>query len=202
VNILFLDLASHSGLIACVDDRSVVAQTLIDHRIDDAQLVVLVEKTLADAGWAYPDLTQLACVVGPGGFTSLRVGVAAINALSYALQIPACGIHVSDLYAARGSTKDFIWLHSTKKQELFVRGFGEMAKKFPEAVCMKLDDLVADLPEGVTWTGELIPEHRERFMKRLAVELEGAPLSSILPDFLAKQSYTRETLIPWYGRGW
>ena len=79
---LFLDLGSHKGTIACVTDSSVAAITEVDHRIDDRLLTELLEKTLKSADWSYPDITRLACVAGPGGFTSLRVGVAAINALS------------------------------------------------------------------------------------------------------------------------
>ncbi len=208
---LFLDIASHQGLLACVTDDSIVASHAVDHRIDDREFVREIEKVLAAAQWQYADVTSVACVAGPGGFTSLRVGVAAANALSYALQIPSCGIHLSDLYAARSvgalhatplRAGDVLWLHSTKKRELFVRGFGHHAKDFPEAVCMQADQLTSILKKDDAWMGELIPEHRAIVDDCGAGEAPLKPLQEVLPAFLAAQTFGKQTLQPWYGRGW
>ena len=193
-------------------DAAIVASDHIDHRIDDAALVPQVEDLLSRAKWSYHDLTHLACVVGPGGFTSLRVAVALANALSHELGVPSCGIHLSDVYCARvqppaeTSTSplahDFLWLHSTKKNELFIRGFGAFAKKLPEPVCITLDELHSTFMPGTGWMGELIPEHEE-IVKSLNGEV--LPLRSpddVLPGFLKKQIFKKQILQPWYGRGW
>ena len=108
VHTFFLDLASHSGSLICVDDDRVVASVTIDHRVDDAALVPHAEGVLSAAKWNYTDLTQIACVVGPGGFTSLRVAVALSNTLSHELKIPLCGVHLSELYAARVDRKSVV----------------------------------------------------------------------------------------------
>lgn len=209
---LLLNLASHSGTIACVDETHIVHSVAVDHRIDDQQLMQLLEQLLKDARWSYQDLTHLACAVGPGGFTSLRVGVACVNALSWALHIPACGMHLSDLFQARmptssPSSHQEFWLHSTKKQEIFVRGLGATARQFPDAECVKIDAFLASLggssrQQPFQWTGELIPEHREQVMAAGAREISLSPLQEILPRFLTSQNYSKETLTPWYGRGW
>lgn len=202
VQTLFLDLGSHAGALACVTEHEVINCAAIDHRIDDRELQEMLEKTLRSVDWAYEDLTHLACVVGPGGFTSLRVAVAMTNALSWALKIPSCGIHLSDLYAVRTEEKDALWLHSTKKQELFVRGFGKQAAQYPEAVCVRLEELLPELSPKVCWMGELIPEHREAVAKTGTTELTVQSHISVLPRFLAAQHYENQTLKPWYGRGW
>ncbi len=100
---------------------------------------------MREAGWVWKDLTHLACVVGPGGFTSLRVGVSCINALSWSLKIPSAGIHLSDLYAARVPTNSFLWLHSTKRTELFVRGFGSFSREWPQPTHITLDNFLSQL---------------------------------------------------------
>src|SRR3989338_809745 len=164
MNIFFLNLASHQGLLACVGNYRVLSSFAVDHRIDDAALVPHVEAVIHKAGWSYPDLTQIACVVGPGGFTSLRVAVALTNALSHELKIPVCGVHLSDLYAIRsaettGSPLTSAWLHSTKKQELFIRTFNH--GNFPDPVCVSIDDLQTIIKKEDRWMGELIPEQRK-----------------------------------------
>ncbi len=214
---LFLDLASHAGLLACVTNERVAASSLIDHRIDDAALVPQVEDLLLKTGWSYPDLTHIACVVGPGGFTSLRVAVALSNALSHALKIPSAGIHLSDVYCARtppppsplphaslrsARERGSIWLHSTKKHELFIRGFGALAKEFSEPECVKVEDLQKKLTAGMQWIGELIPEH-QKIIDDLGLQPALLrPVEEILPEFLGQQSYAKQILVPWYGRGW
>ena len=124
VKYLFLDIASHQGCIACADDMSTVASVPCTSRIADHDLIALIEQVLKQAAWSYQDLTHIACVVGPGGFTSLRVAVTFTNVLADQLGIPAAGVHLSDLYGARVPHSQFLWLHSTKKQELFARSFG------------------------------------------------------------------------------
>lgn len=194
MNCLFLDIASHSGLIAISSDSAVIAATEVDHKISDADLISLVEDLLKAAELTYKSLTHIACVIGPGGFTSLRIAVAYANILADQLQIPAAGVHLSDLYTARASDNVY-WLHSTKKHELFVKG-GE----FSEPTLVNIEDLSAKIPDGALWMGELIPEHQAALSTLKAADLvETVP---ILPGVVSGLSYQKELLTPWYGRGW
>jgi len=217
---LYIDLASHLGLLACVDDRSVVAFRAIDHRIGDHELVPIFEQTLQEVKWVSGDLTHIACVIGPGGFMSLRVASAFANTLMRQLKIPVAGVHLSEVCAARvrhasprtaqsttpfqgereQGEPSFLWLHSTKKHELFVRGFGAYAKVWPEATHLMLENFSAKAPAGAMWAGELIPDHealvREKGMSPVAL----TPLEEVLPTFLGKQKYEHKLLEPWYGR--
>ncbi|MFH1443950.1 MAG: hypothetical protein ABIG34_00990 [Candidatus Peregrinibacteria bacterium] len=202
MRILYIDLASHNGLIACCDERSVVASEPVDHRIDDHELVPFFEKILSSAGWKTEDLTHVACVIGPGGFMSLRVVVGFANTLIHQLKISGTGIHISDLLQARASDQDFVWLHSTKKQELFVRGFGSFVALWPEAVHLTTDVFLQQVPQGAVWAGELIPEHRDLFREKQLTSLILQPITDVLPSFLSSRSYTQNLLEPWYGRGW
>ena len=199
---LFLDLASHHGLLACVTEDAVRASRAVDHRIGDHELVPLIETVLKEAGWNYPDLTQIACVTGPGGFTSLRVAVTCANVLADQLGIPSAGVHLSELYRERSvdsdQRSDVYWLHSTKKDQLFVRG-GQW--KDPSLVL--LGDLLQQLPKKISWCGELIEEQAKSI--GAVAEIAESPLrknEDILPKFLANLRYENKPLEPWYGRGY
>ncbi|MBI2117390.1 hypothetical protein HYT95_00675 [Candidatus Peregrinibacteria bacterium] len=234
MRILFLDITSHDGLLACVTEERVLASRPIDHRVGDHELVPLIEDVLHEAVWSYEDLTHLACVIGPGGFTSLRVGVSCINALSWALKIPSTGIHLSDLYGARmpppltpppsagegeqppsppqggrGQGMGALWLHSTKRTELFIRGFGDFAKEWPQPTHIPLDDLMSRFQspktyhlQPITYIGELLPEHRAFMEVRGGEKLSLCPVRDALPSFLPSLTYQIQVLQPWYGRGW
>lgn len=216
---LFIDVASGSGLLVCAIEKKVVAFQSIDHRISDSELLRVVKNVLQEACWKYMDIAHIACVIGPGGFTSLRVGVSFANALGAVLGIPVAGVHLSDLYAARirGQRKfnSFLWLHSTRKHELFVRGFGKFARKWPKPVCMEIPKFLKTLRgvhiRSLWWVGELLPEHKQVLgtvgawhgsteLTTGAMPLQ--PLQRVLPTFLGFLKYKKQVLKPWYGRTW
>ena len=216
MRILYIDLASNKGLLALVTEKSVTASDHVDQRMGDQELMPRLEKLLQVAGCRFSDLTQVACVIGPGGFMSIRVGVALANTLADQLGIPVAGVHLSDVYAERmqkGKRKkqDVVWLHSTKKTELFVRGFGDYKKQWPEATHVTLEDFLQSIKKPMQWIGELIPEHRTAIAS--AAEVHGSTalttgeppllsLEEILPNFMQHQEFKQQILEPWYGRGW
>jgi tRNA A37 threonylcarbamoyladenosine modification protein TsaB len=187
MRILFLDLASHDGTLACVTEQSVIAVEQIDHRIGDSAVIPRFQAVLDRVGWTDRDLTNIACITGPGGFTSLRVAVSMANALAHTLEIPMAGIHLSDFYHARAPGAK-IWLHSTKADRLFMREYSG-----GEAPLISIQEI----PREASWTGELIETHRVLMEEK---KCETLPLIDVLPDFLAHLQYKQESLVPWYGR--
>lgn len=208
MRVLFIDLASHSikpnegASIACVSDAKTESIRFIDHRIGDNSLMPMLNGALNDAGWTEKDLTHIACVTGPGGFTSLRMAVTLANVYSDQLNIPLAGIHMSDVYCARTDVDSFMWLHSTKKSHLFVRGFGEYAASFPEATLLAIEEFIEKADANLPWCGELIPEHREALASKNLQELPLISLADALPSFLTSLTYQTGIIAPWYGRGW
>ncbi len=139
---------------------------------------------------------------------SLRVATACANALSWSLKVPLAGIHLSDLWYARSQSSPLkahrlIWLHSTKKDSLFIRGFGDLAKKWPEPTLISIEELRAELiaeSSPLPFVGELIPEHKALF-SLLTPYNHVLPLLEALPRTLADLQYEQASLQPWYGRG-
>jgi tRNA threonylcarbamoyladenosine biosynthesis protein TsaB len=70
-----------------------------------AQLVPQIAALLRQHGYGKSDLDAFAVVNGPGSFTGLRVGLAAIKALAEALQKPIAAISLLEAVACCGSTR-------------------------------------------------------------------------------------------------
>lgn len=210
VNIFFLNIASREGMVACVTPERVISSRVADTKISDADLPGLMKDAWGEAGWNPKDITHVATVSGPGGFMSLRVGAATTNALSWGLDVPVASIHLSDLYEARlmvpqptlhpERSDGALWIHSTKKEELFVRGFGIYAGTFPEPKHLTLEQFAGHLAGPFRFMGELIPEHNEWLHKKGGQRAELHPLEDVLPAVLAGETYERKTVAPWYGR--
>ncbi len=203
MNYFFLDIASHDGLLACISSDGVISSHKVSTRIRDHELIPLAEECLKSAKWEYQDLDRIACVIGPGGFTSLRVAVSFSNTLMDQLDIEGAGVGLWDLYRVRGSGIGFgdtLWLHSTKKDSLFVQG-GEWKKP----TLIKIEDLSENRtrkPNPLLWMGELIDSHKEKLESSDNKEAELRPTLEILPEFIESLSYSKKPLEPWYGRKW
>lgn len=191
---LFLDLASHEGMLAIVDESSLSCAAPIDHRLSDAELVPLYESLLKEWGHSADHLRRLVCVTGPGGFTSIRNAVTFINALAFGLDVPSAGLHLSDLYRARDASQKAVWLHTTRRTAVFLR-----APHDAEPQLIDVEALSSSVSEYPSWMGELLPEHEARISSLPAAELR--PLQEMLPGLLSTLDFRKQTILPWYGRG-
>lgn len=196
---LFLDLLSQNGLLTCLDGDKVASSKVLDGRMGDHELPSLLLETVTGAAWDIEQVQRIACVTGPGGFTSQRVAVTFANTLAWGLRIPSAGIHLCDLWAARTTQKNFTWAHSTKRDLLFVRGFGSDAKRWPEATAAEVASVVSAAP--ASFTGELLPEHAAALEAQGGKRVSVVPVLDVLPRVLDSLSYGTVPLEPWYGRG-
>lgn len=62
-------------------------------------LIVTIKRVLQALGWRPADIDYFACGLGPGSFTGVRVGLAAIKGLAWALKKPVLGISTLDILA-------------------------------------------------------------------------------------------------------
>lgn len=111
----------------------------------------------------------------------------------------------SPLPSGEGSGVRVVWLHSTQKQALFIRGFEQYAQTWPEATLISLEDAQRSLSplgvegQGVGVIGELISEHQKTFT--LVSEKKLLPIDDVLPTLCKNLSYGEPPILPWYGRG-
>jgi len=203
MNCLFFDIASHCATFAVVSENHVLILKEVDAVVRDDELPILVEGVLQEAALSMQDLTHVACVVGPGGFTSLRVAVTYANVLSDQLDIPLAGLTLADLFSARCSDSSAVWIHSTKRQEVFVRGVSEESDhwSWPAPVHLSLDAALEGMASSV-WCGELIESHRQAVVEKGMREAVLEPLTEALPPFLTSLAYAKAPVVPWYGRNW
>lgn len=63
------------------------------------RLVPMIESLLAAAGLDYKDLDAVACTIGPGGFTGIRVGLSTARAIALAAEKPLIGLTTLEVIA-------------------------------------------------------------------------------------------------------
>ncbi len=95
--ILALDSSLGPGRVGVIDVAAEPARTLAERCDPDPKgmaerLVSLVGAVLADAGLTLSAINRIAVTTGPGGFTSLRIALAAAQGLSLSQAIPLVGV--------------------------------------------------------------------------------------------------------------
>ncbi|AKT42304.1 tRNA (adenosine(37)-N6)-threonylcarbamoyltransferase complex dimerization subunit type 1 TsaB [Chondromyces crocatus] len=101
MKLLALSTSTPRGSAALLDGEHVLAAATYDDLQGHAERIFsAVEQALRDASASRADLEALACDIGPGSFTGVRVGVATIKGIALALGSPAVGISSLDAMAA------------------------------------------------------------------------------------------------------
>ena len=93
MRILAIETSSPRGSVALVEHQRCVAA--LSHERENShveELPGLIERVLADAGWAKHSIERVAVGTGPGSFTGLRVGVALAQGISEGLEVPLVGV--------------------------------------------------------------------------------------------------------------
>jgi len=120
---------SHAVIAAAVDGRSGVERIFRTEKGHTGSLLPLLEEILGEIGAAPRDIGAVACGVGPGGYTGVKVGVTTAKALSLALGVPLVGLSTLELLAASASagTEAVLTLMDAKQGLWYAAVYGHAA---------------------------------------------------------------------------
>ncbi len=82
-------------------------------------LVPAIQGLLADAGLTFADLGAVVVGVGPGPFTSLRIGMTTASAIAQARGIPVHGVTTHDAIAARVDVARVLVATDARRKEIY-----------------------------------------------------------------------------------
>ena len=98
--ILALDTTTRGGSVAVTDDDRILALLAGDEsRTHGERLPGEIARALDQAGIARERIDLLAVATGPGAFTGLRIGLAAMQGLAMTLNKPVIGVSALDALA-------------------------------------------------------------------------------------------------------
>jgi len=157
VKILAIDTTSDLGSIAIVEGAHVMEEVVL--KSGDGFAHVLfgeIEQLLARHGLTLHDIEGFASASGPGTFTGVRVGLAAVKGLAEALGRKVAA--VSNLKAmADFGTRELRapWIDA-RRGEIYGAVYSAALKPVRDEVVMKQDAWLASLPEGAVPEGATI----------------------------------------------
>jgi tRNA threonylcarbamoyladenosine biosynthesis protein TsaB len=110
--LLGIDTSTEEGSVALTQGARVVAEGVVRSQNQAPLLLGAIQGLLSDADAALHDLGGIACGLGPGMFTGLRVGLATAKGLAYALRKPLWGVSSLEAMAARAERRGLAPLYA------------------------------------------------------------------------------------------
>ncbi len=195
--LLAVDTSTMQVGVALYEGNQVVGESLWYGKLrHTTSLAPEIEALLKRANRRMDELTALGVALGPGSFTSLRVGLALIKGLAIARRLPIIGIPTLDILAAAQPICDrrLLCVLQAGRGRLAVGGYRSSGGAWHaegELRVMRVDELAVSLQAPVLICGELSAEEREILRKEPLAELCSPTRSSRRAAWLAELAWQR-----------
>ncbi len=124
---LAIDTSGKRLTVVCENDGVFVASDCDCAMQHSVRLFPEIDGVLSRAGVALADLDFIACVVGPGSFTGIRIGISAVKGLCFGAGKRAVAVTSFDALAYAEKSADKIAVVDAGHGYLYAEGFGAAA---------------------------------------------------------------------------
>ena len=131
MKILAIDTSSEICSVAILENDTVVAEnSLNDGKTHSENLMTIMENILTENKTKLNDIDMIACSVGPGSFTGIRIGVSSIKAIAEVLDVPVAAVTSLETLARNVEAKDatIVSLIDAKNDQVYAGIFDENVK--------------------------------------------------------------------------
>ncbi len=196
--LLAIDTSTQTVGLALYDGAQVLAETIWQTRNHHTvEVAPALDELLKRCGVKPAGLRALAVALGPGSFTSLRIGLAIAKGLAFSLQIPVVGVPTLDILAAAQP------LAHQPLAAVLRAGRGRLALVWYQAVdgawqaqgepkVVTLDELSHHIHRPTLVCGELSAEDRQVLARKWKNVILASPARSARrPAYLAELAWKR-----------
>ena len=161
------------------------------------ELAPAISELLTRCSITMDDVRAVGVALGPGSFTSLRVGLALVKGLVLSRHIPLVGIPTLDiLAAAQAASKLPLGVAIQAGRGRFALGWYKSSRNGwqpkAEARVVTIEKLVDEIKSPCTLCGEFTAEERERLVKEnINIRLASPAQSVRRPAVLAELAWAR-----------
>ena len=189
MNILALDVTGTNLVVALYNGKDIISEIPEATGKRHNSLVMPAIETILDrANMGIKDIDVFACVVGPGSFTGIRIGIATIKALSFATNKPCVAINSLEELAF-GKDGDFYTLIDALHDNYYAAKFSGSWENIQELTCKHIDEIKKDNLKLYFKEEDSKPENLIAIAKAKAEKNE---FSNLEPVYLRKSQAERD----------
>lgn len=148
--IVALDTTGQFGSLALLEDGAVVEEMLLDSPDGFAHVLFpQLERLMLRHGWKYESVTGYAAGAGPGSFTGVRVGLAAVKGLAEASGALAAAVSNLEAMATYGTGAWRAPFYDARRGEIYGAVYDGRLGLHGHEVVARFPAWRASLPSGV-----------------------------------------------------
>lgn len=176
------------GAVGIVDGDSLIAELRTNIELTHSERLMLhIDSLLKSAHLTLADIDGFSVTLGPGSFTGLRIGIAAVKAMAYATGKPIAGVQTLDVLADNLPYAKYqvCPILDARKKQVYAAIYRSTDTKrmtlMPGSV-MTPEELAEKIEEPTIFLGEGAYVYREFFEGRLCCQAVFAPKSAGYPS--------------------
>jgi tRNA threonylcarbamoyladenosine biosynthesis protein TsaB len=188
MKILGIDTSTMMGAVGIVDDESLIAELRTNIELTHSERLMLhIDSLLKSAHLTLADIDGFSVTLGPGSFTGLRIGIAAVKAMAYATGKPIAGVQTLDVLADNLPYAKYqvCPILDARKKQVYAAIYKSTDTKrmtlMPGSV-LTPEELAEKIEEPTIFLGEGAYVYREFFEGRLCCQAVFAPKSAGYPS--------------------
>ncbi len=196
--LLAVDTSTTQVGLALYDGKQVIGETLWHGKLrHTTTLAPAIAELLERTNTKMDSVEALGIALGPGSFTSLRVGLALVKGLALARHLPLIGIPTLDILTAAQPVRDLglaAVLQAGRGRlavALYHAPDGQHWQPDGDPTVMRVDELIGSIHTPTLVCGELSAEERALLAKNDLVSLGSPTQCTRRPAFLAELAWKR-----------
>ncbi len=214
MNILALDTSSkHFSLAAAKDGKTLCYRSVVLKKVLSDSIMPAIQGILKKAGLTLARIDGFAVGLGPGSFTSLRVGLATVKGLAFATAKPVIGIPSLDVLAMNVKGDGQVCALCDAKRNMayacLYQKKGDTLKRKSKYLLTDIENVLKRIKGEVTFVGDGVLLFREKIEKAIGAKARFAAEKQMYPQarhlatlalkrFEAKEYDAAATLVPLY----
>lgn len=156
MKILALETSATAASAAVTEDGQVLTRTAVNRSLTHSQtLLPMVQEMLKNAALSLSDIGAIAVAAGPGSFTGVRIGVAAVKGLAFGTDVPCVPVStlaaMARMWEGMPFCGEIVAVMDARCQQVYTARFrcdnGTITRKTPDealpvqTVCERLADV-------------------------------------------------------------
>ncbi len=212
MKILSIDTSSKICSTAILENDKVMAEiNLDDGKTHSENLMPMVAEILSQNNLTLADIELIACCVGPGSFTGIRIGVASVKAMAEVCGIPVVGVTSLEILAKMDvSPKTKVALIDARNDQVYCGIFDEKYQPKQDFLADDIKQVISVLEsyEDLVCLGDGAVLHQEKLkqgLKNVQFSMENEQRASFggqiaYQKFLQNDVQKPDTIVPLYLR--
>ena len=171
MKLLSIDTSSDVCSVALLEDDVLIKElNKTDSKTHSENLMPLVDELFKSSGISLSDINVIACSIGPGSFTGIRIGIASVKAMAEAYNLPVVGVTSLETLAYSVQNSNIVSLIDARNNQVYCGIFNQNHELQEDYLA---DDINAVLPYidkylPVTFVGNGAILHKELIEKKFS----------------------------------